>query len=196
MTLDRPWRRQAWRSSCARWPQTCRASGSRRAVRTPLQNQGRRVANSGSGAAQSGRLQGHGAAPPEGTRCASVVDRSYHAHPVRNRNNLESGPEPAAEPGCRDEGRGRGRLGHRDLQLRDLAGPNGAAGKPATSRAPRPDVDIGALVGRVGNGEPFFIGANAPSLPVEQSGRLYLGPNDDALTDNRGQFRVVVSVVR
>lgn len=49
----------------------------------------------------------------------------------------------------------------------------------------------GALIGRIGNGAPFGIG-NQASIPAPASGRLFLGINDDGLSDNTGEFRVVV----
>jgi hypothetical protein len=51
----------------------------------------------------------------------------------------------------------------------------------------------GALIGRIDNGDPFFIG-NRRSVRAPLSGRLYLGVNDDYLEDNSGQFRVMVGV--
>lgn len=51
----------------------------------------------------------------------------------------------------------------------------------------------GALIGRIGNGEPFFIG-NRRAVRAPSGGRLYLGVNDDYLEDNSGEFRVMVGV--
>jgi hypothetical protein len=39
----------------------------------------------------------------------------------------------------------------------------------------------------------FFIGDDTMPLRVRSSGRLYLGVNDDVLTDNTGALRVTVS---
>ena len=39
----------------------------------------------------------------------------------------------------------------------------------------------------------FFIGGETGAMRVRASGRLYLGINDDVLTDNSGSFRVVVA---
>jgi Ca2+-binding EF-hand superfamily protein len=77
----------------------------------------------------------------------------------------------------------------------DRVDPAGGANN-ATAAAPRPDLPIGALIGRVGNGQPFLIGRGLEALPITSSGRLYLGTNDDILTDNDGQFRAVVTVTR
>ena len=78
----------------------------------------------------------------------------------------------------------------------DTAPPAGAAGM-ATAAAPRPDLHIGALLGRIGaDGQPFLVGASLDSMRATRAGRLYLGVNDDRLDDNSGQFRAVVSVIR
>lgn len=56
-----------------------------------------------------------------------------------------------------------------------------------------PNRPAAALIGKVGEGENiFFIGNDTGPIRVRNSGRLYLGINDDVLTDNRGSFRVVV----
>ena len=50
-----------------------------------------------------------------------------------------------------------------------------------------------ALIGKIGSGNDlFFIGDETGPVRVRSSGRLYLGINDDVLTDNSGNFRVVV----
>ncbi len=79
-------------------------------------------------------------------------------------------------------------------------GPNrrdGAAGErnsPVNPGRPLPDRPAAALIGRIGNGnDVFFIGADASPLRARSSGRLYLGVNDDVLTDNTGSLRVTVS---
>lgn len=77
-------------------------------------------------------------------------------------------------------------------RLNDITGPEGAPGNRAN--APMPNRAIGALVARVGNSAPFFVGANGNGLRVPQNGRLYLAINDDILTDNSGEFRVTVRV--
>jgi len=79
---------------------------------------------------------------------------------------------------------------------RDVAEANGAAGRAATANAPLPRTEIGALLGRIGNANPFVVGASLDSFRVPRAGRLYLGVNDDVLRDNRGEFRVTVSVFR
>jgi Ca2+-binding EF-hand superfamily protein len=74
-----------------------------------------------------------------------------------------------------------------------VAPPAGAAGR-ATPNAPVPGQGLGALVGRIGDG-PAFLAADG-TIRVERNGRLFLGVNDDVLTDNSGAFRVTVGVRR
>ena len=75
---------------------------------------------------------------------------------------------------------------------RDVAEPDGARGRPPTQYAPLPNVEIGALIGRVGNSAPFLVGSDSGELRVPRDGRLYLGVNDDVLRDNQGEFRVTI----
>lgn len=65
------------------------------------------------------------------------------------------------------------------------------AGKYAAS-APLPRALAGALIGRIGNGQPFAIG-NQASIPMPAAGQLFLGINDDHLADNQGGFRVEIT---
>ena len=58
--------------------------------------------------------------------------------------------------------------------------------------SPLPNAFAGALIGRIDNGRPFGIG-NLTSVEMPASGILYLGVNDDNVSDNSGQFQVVVS---
>jgi hypothetical protein len=71
------------------------------------------------------------------------------------------------------------------------------AQSPGTNRtaagAPLPSVNAGALIGRVGNSQPFGIG-NQTSVPMPFDGILYLAVNDDERSDNTGEF--VVSIRR
>jgi hypothetical protein len=78
----------------------------------------------------------------------------------------------------------------------DIAPPDGAQGRRATSAAPLSRDLIGALIARVGGSDPFVVGASPRAFRATASGRLYLGVNDDLLTDNRGDFRVTIAVSR
>jgi Ca2+-binding EF-hand superfamily protein len=72
-----------------------------------------------------------------------------------------------------------------------------AAGSQTGRRAaesPLRDAAAGALIGRIGTGTPVLIGTSQVMNRITTGGRLYLGVNDDYLLDNRGQFRVTVTV--
>jgi hypothetical protein len=74
---------------------------------------------------------------------------------------------------------------------------SGVGGSPAVTssavRYPVQGAPSGALIGRIGNGTPFLIGANNAPMTVTGNGRLMLGINDDMLTDNSGQFYVTIT---
>jgi hypothetical protein len=74
---------------------------------------------------------------------------------------------------------------------------DGAAGErnsPLNPNRPLPDRPAAALIGRVGDrNQIFFIGADSGPFRARDSGRLYLGINDDVLTDNSGNLRVTIS---
>jgi hypothetical protein len=73
----------------------------------------------------------------------------------------------------------------------DVAGPNGSNSGRYANNAPMPRVLAGALIARVGNGQPFAIG-DQQSLTMPAAGQLFLGVNDDGMDDNSGEFRVEV----
>ena len=58
---------------------------------------------------------------------------------------------------------------------------------------PFPGGTYGALIGRIGSGQPFDIGSRL-SLTAEQSGSLYLMVNDWEYPDNVGSFTVRVTI--
>ncbi len=72
----------------------------------------------------------------------------------------------------------------------DRARPAGS-GRMAAG-APLPSVSAGALIGRVGNAQPFGIGDQA-SVPMPFDGVLFLAVNDDGLQDNAGAFMVSIN---
>ena len=82
-----------------------------------------------------------------------------------------------------------------EVQVSDSRGDRArAAGTPRTApNSPLPTVGAGALIGRVGNSQPFGIG-DQTSVPMPFDGVLYLMVNDDERADNAGQF--VVSLGR
>jgi hypothetical protein len=74
----------------------------------------------------------------------------------------------------------------------DKAIPQGSLTGRRATRSPAPELLAGAVIGRIGNGRPFPIGAGPVNIPAPASGRLYLGINDDVMTDNTGQFEAHV----
>lgn len=87
------------------------------------------------------------------------------------------------------EAQGRVRWG-RDRQ----DGPAGERNSPPNPGRPMGNRNAAALIGKIGSdsGDLFFIGGETGPVRLRGSGRLYLGINDDVLTDNSGNFRVVV----
>lgn len=73
----------------------------------------------------------------------------------------------------------------------DVATSAGAKSGRYAPNAPMPRILAGALIGRIGNAAPFPIG-NQTSLAMPAAGQLFLGINDDGLSDNQGEFRVDV----
>lgn len=73
-------------------------------------------------------------------------------------------------------------------------GPAGERNSPSNPNRPMGNRNAAALIGKIGNGsnDYFFIGDDTGPMRMRSSGRLYLGVNDDVLTDNSGNFRVVV----
>ena len=76
----------------------------------------------------------------------------------------------------------------------DSSGAAGANRRAANS--PMPNHPAGALIARVGNGAPIFLGDSTGARNVTTRGRLYLSVNDDHLADNSGELRVTVTVRR
>jgi hypothetical protein len=74
----------------------------------------------------------------------------------------------------------------------DIARPAGALSARRADRATIPSIPVGALIGRVGNGQPFSIGDTTNAFDMPDSGRLFLGVNDDHVDDNSGNFVVKV----
>ena len=73
---------------------------------------------------------------------------------------------------------------------------DGAAGErnsPFNAGRPLPDRPAAALIGRIGERDVFFIGAEQGPIRIRGNGRLFLGVNDDFLSDNSGSLRVTVS---
>jgi hypothetical protein len=71
----------------------------------------------------------------------------------------------------------------------DYGTPAGANDGRMAGNSPMPGVTGGLLIGRVGNSQPFAIGAES-DVTMPANGRLYLGVNDDFVGDNSGSFVV------
>jgi hypothetical protein len=74
----------------------------------------------------------------------------------------------------------------------DVATPSGSKKNRYSPGAPIPGALAGALIGRIGNGAPFGIGAQA-NIAAPESGLLFLRVNDDHLPDNAGEFGVTIT---
>ncbi len=73
-------------------------------------------------------------------------------------------------------------------------GPAGERNSPHNNARPMPDRNAAALIGRIGSGgDPFFIGDSREPIRMRGGGRLFLGVNDDYVSDNSGWFKVVIS---
>jgi len=73
----------------------------------------------------------------------------------------------------------------------DIAVPTGAKSQRYAPRSALPRTFAGALIGRIGNSQPFPIGDNA-SFDAPGTGQLFLGVNDDSFADNQGSYQVTI----
>ena len=71
------------------------------------------------------------------------------------------------------------------------SGPAGVGG--TRSGTPLESAQNGALIGKVGTGQPFLIGTNNGDIRMDGTGKLMIGINDDLFDDNSGSFQVVIS---
>ncbi|MSO51177.1 MAG: hypothetical protein CK533_07130 [Acidobacterium sp.] len=78
----------------------------------------------------------------------------------------------------------------------DKASASGSLKGRTVANSPMPAVLTGALIGRIGNGAPFPIGNQSVPLPMPGDGPLWLGINDDQVSDNAGALVVRVIVTR
>jgi hypothetical protein len=58
---------------------------------------------------------------------------------------------------------------------------------------PAPGLRFMALLGRIGDGEPFYVGEGG-TFTAEQAGTLWFTPNDNLRTDNQGAYSVLVGL--
>jgi hypothetical protein len=78
------------------------------------------------------------------------------------------------------------------LNGEDTANGGGASSGRRADGATIPGIPVGALIGRVNNGQPFAIGNSTDAIVIPGTGRLFLGVNDDHVPDNSGNFVVRV----
>ena len=78
----------------------------------------------------------------------------------------------------------------------DKASAAGSLKGRTAANSPIPTVLAGALIGRIGGGAPFAIGNQSLPLPMPGEGPLWLGINDDQVSDNTGALIVRVIVTR
>jgi hypothetical protein len=87
-----------------------------------------------------------------------------------------------------------------EIQLSDDGSDRASAAGSLRGRTapslPMPGVLAGALIGRLGNGVPFAIGNQTDPLPMSGDGLLWVGINDDEVSDNRGELVVTIRVIR
>jgi hypothetical protein len=74
----------------------------------------------------------------------------------------------------------------------DVAHAGGAVTPRQNGNAPISTTPVGALIGRIGHGQPFPIGDSTNTFDMPASGRLFLGVNDDHVEDNSGNFVVKI----
>jgi hypothetical protein len=79
---------------------------------------------------------------------------------------------------------------------KDVAESAGSLTQRRAANAPLPQNFAGALIGRVGNSAPFPIGNVTTPVTMPADGQLYLGINDDEVSDNTGEFVVKMTLQR
>ncbi len=79
---------------------------------------------------------------------------------------------------------------------KDVAQSAGSLTQRRAANAPLPQNYAGALIARIGNSAPFPIGNVSTPVTMPADGQLYLGVNDDEVTDNRGEFIVKMTLQR
>jgi hypothetical protein len=78
----------------------------------------------------------------------------------------------------------------------DVAQAAGALSQRRAAGSPLPQNFAGALIAKVGNSAPFPIGDVTTPVTMPADGQLYLGVNDDEVSDNRGEFIVRLTPAR
>jgi hypothetical protein len=78
-----------------------------------------------------------------------------------------------------------------DAGPEDIGGPAGVRNQRLDRRSPVPQAYLGALIGRIDNGQPFGIG-DQTRVQMPASGQLFLGINDANVRNNEGEFHVEI----
>ena len=78
----------------------------------------------------------------------------------------------------------------------DMASPAGSRTNRHAPEAPMRLESAGALIARIGESAPLFVGDRRTISRAPASGRLHLGVNDDHLGDNAGEYRVTITIER
>ena len=79
----------------------------------------------------------------------------------------------------------------------DIADPWGARSGRRAANSPVPNMAAGGLIAMIGGATPVFVGNRTDTrVRMPATGRLYLGVNDDHLADNKGEFRVTITIER
>lgn len=69
----------------------------------------------------------------------------------------------------------------------------GGSPLPPSGRLPLQGAQVGSVIARIGNGEPFLVASNTAPLPMPANGRLQIGVNDTLFADNSGSFTVAIT---
>jgi hypothetical protein len=78
----------------------------------------------------------------------------------------------------------------------DVAHAAGSVRQRRANGSPLPQNFAGALIAKVGNSAPFPIGDVTTPVTMPADGQLYLGINDDEMSDNRGEYTVTLQHTR
>lgn len=70
-------------------------------------------------------------------------------------------------------------------------GPDGN-GNPCTPDCLLPSANFGALIGKIGNGGPWFFVGHQSNRTADHSGEIILAVNDSVFSDNLGQYQVSI----
>ncbi|HDP95874.1 MAG TPA: hypothetical protein ENN40_11030 [Candidatus Aminicenantes bacterium] len=70
---------------------------------------------------------------------------------------------------------------------------NGKISPKLDARNPMPNQPVGAVIAKIGaDGPPFYVGDDRAPFHVSRQGSLFMGINDHDLSDNNGEFSVII----